>query len=218
MNPRFHLLMAEMSGTIFDAALVDVVLSLVYGFPEHLRSGADVADFDCGSGHAINVLVRAFSASRFTGIDFFDEAIAIHTTEVARLSLGNVTVESHNLVRLDRAAAYNVIIVFDTIHDQTQPVRMLENDLSHPATRRCDPNGQHQGVKPARRQCRCLDEHLTVYGLTDALQGAGLDAVWGRQLATTMLGDVGFDDVRVVEIESDPINNYYIATKLFYLT
>lgn len=161
--------MAEMSGTIFDAALVDVVLSLVYGFPEHLRSGADVADFDCGSGHAINVLVRAFSASRFTGIDFFDEAIAIHTTEVARLSLGNVTVESHNLVRLDRAAAYDVIIVFDTIHDQTQPVRMLENDLSHPATRRCDPNGQHQGVKPARRQCRCLDEHLTVYGLTDAL-------------------------------------------------
>ena len=26
-----------------------------------------------------------------------------------------------------------------------------------------------------------------------------------------MLADAGFDDVRLVEIESDPINNYYIA-------
>jgi hypothetical protein len=28
-----------------------------------------------------------------------------------------------------------------------------------------------------------------------------------------MLGDAGFSDVRVAEVESDPINNYYIATK-----
>jgi hypothetical protein len=37
--------------------------------------------------------------------------------------------------------------------------------------------------------------------------------VWGSQLATSMLGDAGFDDVRVVEVESDPINNYYLAWK-----
>jgi hypothetical protein len=28
-----------------------------------------------------------------------------------------------------------------------------------------------------------------------------------------MLGDAGFGDVSVAEIESDPINNYYIARK-----
>jgi hypothetical protein len=32
-------------------------------------------------------------------------------------------------------------------------------------------------------------------------------------LALSMLGDVGFKDVRVTEIESDPINYYYVATK-----
>ena len=68
--------MAEMSGVVFDAALVDVVLPLVDGLPERLRSGADVADFGCGSGHAINVMARAFPASRFTGVDFSEEAIA----------------------------------------------------------------------------------------------------------------------------------------------
>ena len=46
-----------------------------------------------------------------------------------------------------------------------------------------------------------------------ALDGAGLGAVWGEQLATSMLADAGFGDVRVAEIESNPINNYYIARK-----
>ncbi|REQ59555.1 methyltransferase, partial [Mycobacterium tuberculosis] len=37
--------------------------------------------------------------------------------------------------------------------------------------------------------------------------------VWGRQLATSMLADAGFTDVTVAEIESDVLNNYYIARK-----
>jgi hypothetical protein len=46
-----------------------------------------------------------------------------------------------------------------------------------------------------------------------ALGGAGLGTAWGTQLATSMLADAGFADVQVAEIESDPINNYYIARK-----
>ena len=46
-----------------------------------------------------------------------------------------------------------------------------------------------------------------------AYDGAGLGAVWGTQLATSMLADAGFDDVRVAEVDSDPINAYYIARK-----
>src|SRR6202008_2904747 len=40
--PRFHTLMAEMSAAVFDAALVDLVLPLVDGLVERLRSGAEV--------------------------------------------------------------------------------------------------------------------------------------------------------------------------------
>jgi hypothetical protein len=46
-----------------------------------------------------------------------------------------------------------------------------------------------------------------------ALGGAGLGAVWGTQLATSMLADAGFADVQLAEVESDPINAYYIARK-----
>ena len=74
--PRFHSLRAEESGAVFDAALIDTILPLVDGLTERLRAGIDVADFGCGSGHAINVMAQAFPASRFTGYDFSEEAIA----------------------------------------------------------------------------------------------------------------------------------------------
>jgi hypothetical protein len=46
-----------------------------------------------------------------------------------------------------------------------------------------------------------------------ALDGDGLGTVWGRELATSMLAEAGFADVVVREIDSDPINYYYIARK-----
>jgi SAM-dependent methyltransferase len=221
--PRFHALMAEQSAAVFDVALVDVVLPLVDGLPERLRAGADVADFGCGSGHAINVLAQAFPASRFTGIDFSDEAIATGVDEAARLGLTNASFESHNLAELDAAAkkdAYDVITVFDAIHDQAEPARVLENIY-----RALRPGGVFlmADIKASSRLEENVDVPMSTYLYTVslmhcmtvslALDGAGLGTAWGTQLATSMLGDAGFEDVAVAEIESDPINSYYIARK-----
>jgi len=71
--PRFQQLMAEESGAVHDAALIDTILPLVTGLPEQLEAGIDVADVGCGSGHAINLMARAFPASRFVGYDFSTE-------------------------------------------------------------------------------------------------------------------------------------------------
>jgi 2-polyprenyl-3-methyl-5-hydroxy-6-metoxy-1,4-benzoquinol methylase len=218
--PRFHALMAEMSAAVFDNALVDVVLPLVDGLPELLRSGADVADFGCGSGHAINVMARAFPASRFTGIDFSDEAIAAGIREAARLGLANATFESHNLPELDKLEAYDVITVFDAIHDQAQPARVLENIYRALRTRgvllmadiKASSRLEHNvGVPMSTYLYTTSLMHCMTVSL--ALNGAGLGAAWGTQLATSMLADAGFGDVRVTEVESDPINSYYIARK-----
>jgi 2-polyprenyl-3-methyl-5-hydroxy-6-metoxy-1,4-benzoquinol methylase len=218
--PRFHALMAEQSAAVFDNALVDVVLPLVEGLPERLRSGAELADFGCGSGHAINVMAQAFPASRFTGIDFSQEAIATGIEEAARLGLANASFESHSLSELDKTDAYDVITVFDAIHDQAQPARVLQN--IHRALR---PGGVllMADIKASSRLEENVDVPMSTYLYTVslmhcmtvslALDGAGLGTAWGTQLAVSMLGDAGFDDVRVAEIDSDPINNYYIATK-----
>jgi SAM-dependent methyltransferase len=218
--PRFHRLQAEQSSTVFDAALVDVILPLVDGLVERLRAGAEVADLGCGSGHAINLMAQAFPASRFTGIDFSDEAITAGIQEAARLGLTNATFESHDLPELDKPEAYDVITVFDAIHDQAQPARVLDNIY-----RALRPGGVFLmvDIKASSRLEDNVGVPLSTFLYTVslmhcmtvslALAGAGLGTVWGRQLATSMLADAGFDDVRVAEIESDPTNNYYIARK-----
>ena len=43
--------------------------------------------------------------------------------------------------------------------------------------------------------------------------GVGLGTVWGRQTAERMLDEAGFADVRVHNVETDPFNSYYVATK-----
>src|SRR6185437_671724 len=119
--PRFHKLMAEQSGEVFDAALVDVVLPMAEGLPDRLRAGVDVADIGCGSGHAINVMAQAFPASRFTGIDFSDQGLATARGEAERLGLTNVSFVAEDVTALGRTDAFDVITAFDAIHDQAHP-------------------------------------------------------------------------------------------------
>jgi SAM-dependent methyltransferase len=218
--PRFHALMAENSGEVFDAALIDVILPMAEGLPEQLRQGVDVADFGCGSGHAINVMAKSFPQSRFTGIDFSDEGLAVARAEAGRLGLTNATFESHDLAGIDVAEAYDVITAFDAIHDQAKPAEVLGNiyralrpggvflmvDIK--ASSRLEDN---VGVPLAAFIYTVSTMHCMSVSL--AFDGAGLGTAWGRQLATSMLADAGFGDVKVEELESDPINYYYVARK-----
>lgn len=218
--PRFHTVMAEESGEVFDAALIDVILPLVDGLRERLRAGADVADIGCGSGHAINVMAQAFPSSRFAGIDFSDEGLGTARAEAQRLGLANATFLACDVAELDVTDAYDVITVFDAIHDQAHPARVLEN--IHRALR---PGGTFLmvDIKASSRLEDNIGAPLATYLYTVStmhcmsvslgLDGTGLGTVWGRQLAETMLADAGFRDVAVREIESDVFNYYYIARK-----
>ena len=218
--PRFHKLMAEQSGEVFDAALVDVILPLADGLPDRLRAGADVADIGCGCGHAINVMAQAFPASRFTGIDFSDEGLAAGRAEADSLGLTNASFAAADVANLDAVETYDVITVFDAIHDQAQPARVLENIY-----RALRPGGVFLmvDVKASSRLEDNIGVPLTTYLYTVStmhcmsvslgLDGAGLGTCWGHQLATSMLADAGFVDVMISEIDSDPINHYYIARK-----
>jgi SAM-dependent methyltransferase len=218
--PRFHAIMAEQSGEVFDAALVDVILPMADGLPGRLTEGADVADIGCGSGHSINVMAQAFPASRFTGIDFSDEGLATGRAEAQRLGLANASFVAEDVATLEVTDAYDVITVFDAIHDQAQPARVLAN--IHRALR---PGGIFLmvDIKASSRLEDNIGAPMAPYLYTVStmhcmsvslgLDGAGLGTCWGRQLATSMLADAGFTDVDVREIDTDPLNFYYICRK-----
>lgn len=218
--PRFHALMAEESGEVFDAALVDTVLPMVDGLPARLAAGIDVADIGCGSGHAVNVLGRAFPASRFTGVDFSGEGVAAGRGEAARLGLTNVGFEETDVAAYDRAGSFDLITAFDAIHDQAHPARVLAN--IHRALR---PGGVllMVDIKASTRLENNVGAPFAPYLYTVStmhcmsvslgLDGDGLGTCWGRELATLMLAEAGFGDVVVREIDSDPLNYYYVARK-----
>jgi SAM-dependent methyltransferase len=218
--PRFHAARAEEARALIDTSLVEDILPLVEGLPNKLKAGIDLADFGCGSGHAINVMAQAFPASRFTGLDFAEPAVAAARVESANLGVPNATFLTQDLTVLELSDAFDVITVFDAVHDQVQPARVLEN--IHRALR---PGGAllMSDIKASSR----LEENIeipwapllytisTMHCMTVSLAGGGtgLGSMWGRQLAVSMLTDAGFGSVEVREIETDPFNNYYIAFK-----
>ena len=217
--PRFHKVMAEESGEVFDAALVDVILPMADGLPDRLRAGVDVADIGCGSGHAINVMAEAFPASRFTGIDFSEEGLAVGAAEArSRADQRDVRCGGCCCPRRDRNLRRHNGFRRDP---RPGPASAgVAEHLSRAAAGRGTPDGRRQGVEPTRGQHRCAPRGIpytvsTMHCMSVSLglDGAGLGTCWGRQLATSMLADAGFTEVAVHEIESDPINFYYVARK-----
>ncbi|GGX06819.1 class I SAM-dependent methyltransferase [Streptomyces chryseus] len=214
--PRFQELQAEETARVYDAALVDAIIPLVPGLPERLSEGIDALDIGTGQGHAVNVLARAFPASRFLGVDISDTGIAAAREEAELLALDNARFVVSDTAEL--AGSYDLITAFDVIHDLARPERALSavagalredgvflmGDIA--ASSRLEENLGHP-LGPT------LYTFSVFYCMTVSLGegGAGLGTVWGRQRALQMLGEAGFDDVRVREVEGDILNVYYVA-------
>jgi SAM-dependent methyltransferase len=217
--PRFQRLMAEESGAVHDAALIDTIIPLVPNLPARLAAGIDVADIGCGRGHAINLMAKAFPNSRFVGYDFSEEGIKEGRDEAQRLGLTNARFKVRDVTTLGARAQFDLITAFDAIHDQAQPAQVLAEIAE--ALR---PDGvflmvdigvsshAHENLElplaPMMYTISCM--HCLTVSL--ALDGAGLGAMWGEQKAREMLAEAGFTQVAVKRIENDHFNGYYVAT------
>lgn len=217
---RFHQLMAEDSRTVVDATLLDVVLPAIKGFRARLEAGIDVADVGCGSGHAVNVLARAFPNSRLLGYDFSPEAIAAARAETASWGLRNARFEVLDVAELDAVEAYDLVTAFDAIHDQAHPATVLSN-----IARALREDGVFLlvDIKASSHVHENLEHPLGTFLYTIStmhcmsvslgLDGDGLGTVWGQQRATSMLHDAGFGDVELAEVAADPFNSYFVCRR-----
>ncbi|WP_326664131.1 methyltransferase domain-containing protein [Streptomyces sp. NBC_00385] len=216
--PRFQGLQAEESGEVFDLALVNGIVPLVPGLTERLRSGIEVLDIGTGHGHAVNVLARAFPASRFQGLDMSEEGIAAARAEAAALGLANTAFDIGDCAEV--SGAYDLITAFDVIHDLARPARALAcvaaalaedgvflmGDIA--ASSRLEENIDHP-LGPA------LYTFSVFYCMSVSLGegGEGLGTVWGEQTARKMLGEAGFGRIDTQRVEGDILNVYYVARR-----
>ena len=218
--PRFHEVMAEESGQTVLPALINQILPLVDGITEKLEKGIDVLDVGCGSGRALILLAKTFPNSNFTGYDFSEEAIGRARREAEESNLQNIRFQQKDVSTLDGSEKFGLITAFDAIHDQAKPAEVLDGinksltddgvflmqDIT--GSSHVHKNGDHP-LGPLFYTISCL--HCMTVSLAD--DGEGLGAMWGEEKALEMLGEAGFKDVSVSQLEHDIINNYYISKK-----
>jgi 2-polyprenyl-3-methyl-5-hydroxy-6-metoxy-1,4-benzoquinol methylase len=217
---RFHEVMAEESSQTVLSALFEHILPLEPKLTAMLNDGMEVADIGCGRGRAINMLAENYPRSRFTGFDLCEDAVAVARKDAERRGLRNVKFVVRDVSELGESERFDLITAFDAIHDQGQPAKVLANirralkpqgvflmqDIAGSSHVHCNIG---RPLSPFVYTISCM--HCMSVSLAQG--GVGLGAAWGRELAEEMLGEAGFNNVRVETLEHDIMNNYYLAYK-----
>ncbi|MCT8972426.1 class I SAM-dependent methyltransferase [Microbaculum marinisediminis] len=218
---RFHEVMMEDSNQTVVPNLVDKILPLVDGLVGKLERGIRVLDVGCGRGRALNSLAAAFPNSTFVGYDLSDDAIAFARAEARQQGSTNVAFYSRDVTDLEatvEAAAFDLVLTFDAIHDQADPMAVLRGirrALKHDGVYIC------QDIRGSHHHHGNMDHPLapflytvsTMHCMTVSLAqgGEGLGTMWGCETALSYMADAGFSSVTQYELEHDIMNVYYVC-------
>jgi 2-polyprenyl-3-methyl-5-hydroxy-6-metoxy-1,4-benzoquinol methylase len=217
---RFNEVMADESDQTVVKPLIVTLLPLVDGINEKLQNGISVLDVGCGSGKALIEMAKAYPNSLFIGYDLLESAVKRATEEAEEQGVRNVTFIAQNVAEFSDVEAYDLVCTFDAVHDQAKPAQVLKNiynALKKGGTYFCqditgssyvDQNVDHP-LGPFVYAISCT--HCMSVSLGQG--GAGLGAMWGKELAIDMFKEAGFKHVEVKNLEHDMINNYYIMQK-----
>ena len=205
-RPVFTQCMDDVWRRIYDEMLLPGFIGAVPGLRAALEKGQAVLDVGCGTGHAMNVMARAFPKSRFVGYDIGEDAIAGAEKEAREMGLANATFEVRDVAELPANPKFDLITAFDAIHDQKDPDAVLRGVRCALAD-----GGTFLMVDfkfSSRLEDNIANPFAPLYYGTSLLHcmtvslavgGKGLGTVWGEQLAREMLRDAGFGRIEVLD-------------------
>ena len=217
-RPGFTEVMDGLSRGLMDGQLLDGVLPLTGELPARLTDGVRAVEIGCGTGHALNLMARAYPRSSFTGYDLAGDAIDRARAEATAWGLTNVSFDVLDVARLPSEPPSTAVFAFDAIHDQADPAGVLSRVRAA-----LEPGGWF--VMMDIKAASALEDNVGnpmapwLYGISTlhcmtvslARGGAGLGTVGGEQLACRMLDEAGFVDVAVHDVPDDPIDSVYVA-------
>jgi SAM-dependent methyltransferase len=189
----------------------------VPGLVESLDTGIRVADVGCGSGTAVITMATEYPASRFTGFDVSDTALAVArerggdlpNLDFARVGAGEIPTDP----------PFDLITAFDVIHDLADPLgglrRIREALAPDGVFLMMEPNASSDVADNLDADGALLYGVSTLYCMTQslALGGAGLGAAWGRERANRLAAEAGFGTFEHLESISNRFSAFYLLRR-----
>jgi SAM-dependent methyltransferase len=217
-TPDFSEAMDAMSRGGLDRFLLSDIIPLAPGLTEKLSRGARVADFACGSGHALVVLGSAFPSSEFVGYDLDEIAIGRGRREAAECGLDNVTFQTVDITTVTAEPRFDAVLMFDALHDQVDPegaLAAIHGALADDGVfllrepHAGDSLAENIGSFAAPVQYSISTLHCLTVSLAQG--GAGIGTAFGEKLARRLLTEAGFADPEVHPAPGDPIRVVYVT-------
>jgi 2-polyprenyl-3-methyl-5-hydroxy-6-metoxy-1,4-benzoquinol methylase len=119
---------ADMNRTMFVNQLADEWLPAIPDVHQRLLEDATarLADVACGAGHSTLALARAYPAARVDGTDLDPVSIGLARENLSATDLGDrVTFDVRDAADPAHCDAYDLVTVFEAIHDMPRPVEAL---------------------------------------------------------------------------------------------
>ncbi|WP_456825834.1 class I SAM-dependent methyltransferase [Cellulomonas sp. P5_E12] len=108
--------------TMYNGHLLTEWIPALDGVQAMLEAGARVADVGCGHGASTILLAKAFPSSVFVGSDYHAESIAVARERAVDAGVADrVTFEVASSTEFT-GTGYDLIAVFDALHDMGDPV------------------------------------------------------------------------------------------------
>jgi 2-polyprenyl-3-methyl-5-hydroxy-6-metoxy-1,4-benzoquinol methylase len=94
----------------------------------HADPPARVADVACGAGWSSIAIARAYPKVRVDGLDIDEESVALASRNVAESEVADrVTVQVRDTGDSELAGSYQLVTVFEAVHDMPRPVEVLRS-------------------------------------------------------------------------------------------
>ena len=106
----------------YAANLVSAWIPSLEGAEAKLKAGARVADVGCGHGASTVIMAQAFPNSTFAGFDYHAPSIEVARQAAARAGVAERTRFEVASAKDFPGAGYDLVTVFDCLHDMGDPV------------------------------------------------------------------------------------------------
>jgi 2-polyprenyl-3-methyl-5-hydroxy-6-metoxy-1,4-benzoquinol methylase len=126
----------------YNTNLVSQWIPALDGVEAKLKAGAAVADIGCGHGASTILMAQAYPKSRFYGFDYHAASIERARAAAAEAGVG-AQVEFETAAAKQFDGVYDLICVFDALHDMGDPVGAARHVREH-----LDPDGTWLLVEP----------------------------------------------------------------------